>query len=467
MTASSPLTVASIGYEFEHPRVHNIDYCSTDTILGADVVLWWPQPLNHLFLGSDIFDSTDYQGMPLVSESRSQPSLLAAERRHSEMEGFLELGRSLVVFAPAPQRWYYYTGTRDVSGTGKNQKVTRHVNDMSTLDLLPFPLETIAASGRRIECRGTTSEREFWHAYGPLFEHAAYMDKPLGHPFLFISRTLFAVGSYASVGKGFVLILPQLADDDDEDGADGDEIDFPHEGFIDAILALVDELSQGRGQKVQPAWSQGLLLPGETKSSSEVAGLSEQIEELSTKRMHSEQLLAALQSRKTLFTGTGRALEDVAMQALEALGFKVEHGAVGRADLVARFGKRVAVVEAKGLSKSAKERDAAQLEKWVVEHHLDQGGQPKGILVVNAYAQTPLVKRTHAAFPQQMLKYACDRGFCLITGVQLLGAWLDAEKTPSLKASIRTSILDCVGVYSEYADWTGYLEVRSPEPSES
>jgi hypothetical protein len=461
MTAQGGIAVASLGYEFNHPRVRNIDYRSTDTILSADVVLWLPEPLNDLFPDYDLFDSSQYHGMPLISESRSQLSLLAADHRRSEIAGFLDLGRSLVLFAPAPHRWYYHTGTRDVSGTGKNQKITRHVDDMNTLDLLPFPLETTAASGRDIECRGTPIERAFWDTCGQLFQHAAYMENPLGSPFLFIARTGFAVGSYGSVGKGFVLVLPALAGDDD--GDDADEADFPDEAFVDALLELVDELAQGRGKRVQPAWSQDLILPGETKAIDEVSLMTQQIGELSGRRMETEHSLVVLQSRKTLFTGTGRDLEEVVKQALEGLGFAVEHGAPGRADLIARAGKRVAVLEVKGLSKSAKERDAAQLEKWVAEHHVAEGNQPKGILVVNAYATTPLDRRSGSAFPAQMLKYAHGRELCLITGVQLLGAWLDAEQDPRRKGALRRSILDCVGVYPDYPDWTAFLEACPSE----
>lgn len=467
MTNPAQPTVVSIGYEFEHPRVHNIDYRSTETILSADVVLWLPQPLNELYSGYDFLDSHEYRGMPLVSESQSQPSILAAERRRSELQGFLDLGRSLVLFAPAPHSWYYYSGTRDVSGTGRNQKVTRHVQDMDTLDLLPFPMDATAASGRQIECRGTPAQRAFWEEYAHLFEHAAYMERPLGHPFLVISKTAYAVGSYGSIGKGLVLVLPQLADNGSEEDDDDDAAGFPHKAFVDAVLTLVDEVSEGRGQKVQPAWSQDLILPGEMRASSEVSRMTEQIGDLSSKRMEAERSLAVLQSRKTLFTGTGRDLEEAAKQALEGLGFAVEYGAPGRADLVARAGKRVAVLEVKGLSKSAKERDAAQLEKWVVEHHLAEGNQPKGILVVNAYAQTPLGKRSGSAFPEQMLKYARDKGFCLVTGLQLLGAWLDAEESPRRKAGLRKSILDCVGVYSEHADWTAFVESCASELSDT
>ena len=52
-----------------------------------------------------------------------------------------------------------------------------------------------------------------------------------------------------------------------------------------------------------------------------------------------------------------------------------------RDDLILQYNDRIAVVEIKGvLRKSAAERHAAQLEKWVSSYFSDKGIRPKGIL---------------------------------------------------------------------------------------
>jgi hypothetical protein len=170
-----------------------------------------------------------------------------------------------------------------------------------------------------------------------------------------------------------------------------------------------------------------------------------------------ERAFALVQQRKTLFTGTGPALEMLVENALAKLGFAVDEGRPGRSDRIALRGDRVAVLEIKGLVKSAGEKDAAQLEKWVSEYLLEHGKAPKGILVVNGWRTVPLRERTEPVFPEQMLPFSKARDHCLMTGLQLLGAWLDVEENPDKADEIAESILSCIGLYGKYADWTKFV----------
>jgi hypothetical protein len=119
-----------------------------------------------------------------------------------------------------------------------------------------------------------------------------------------------------------------------------------------------------------------------------------------------------------------------------------------------KLGGLPAVAEIKGKAKSAAEKDAAQLEKWVATYHAEHEQQPKGILVVNGWRDVPLAQRdAKPTFPEQMLAYARGRGHCLITGLQLLCAWIDAENDPSRAADIANEIMNTVGVYEGHTSW--------------
>ena len=69
------------------------------------------------------------------------------------------------------------------------------------------------------------------------------------------------------------------------------------------------------------------------------------------------------QAWKALVTDTGISFETAVARAFGELGLSVAKRARNRADLIVTGGPRTAVLEAKGLSKSAGEGDAAQLEK--------------------------------------------------------------------------------------------------------
>jgi hypothetical protein len=118
-------------------------------------------------------------------------------------------------------------------------------------------------------------------------------------------------------------------------------------------------------------------------------------------------------------------------------------------------------VEVKGKKGSAAEADAAQLEKWVAGFKEASGADAKGILLVNAFCETPLAERKEPAFPHQMLKYSTQREHCLMTATQLLGLLLAARAEPSRRVELVNSIFTTNGVLAGYSDYASFLKVTS------
>ncbi len=114
----------------------------------------------------------------------------------------------------------------------------------------------------------------------------------------------------------------------------------------------------------------------------------------------------------------------------------------------------------KGVAKSAAEKHGAQLEKWVSEYYSEHGTNPKGILVVNAFNETPLNARTKKAFPDQMLSYFQNRGHCLISGIQLLGVYLDFRDDTGKRTERIDRLFGTEGVFDGYHDWSNFLVSR-------
>ena len=185
--------------------------------------------------------------------------------------------------------------------------------------------------------------------------------------------------------------------------------------------------------------------------------LNDELNEFLSRISAQKELAAELESYKTLFAGTGKALEAQASRVFEELGFSVKEGEPGRDDLILQYEDKVAVVEVKGVSKSAAEKHAAQLEKWVNEYHVAHDVHPKGILLVNAYRDAPLEDRSGGAFPDQMLSFSKNRSHCLITTLQLLGLYLDCKDDDAKKAEMVNLLLTTEGVFTEYQNWSEYL----------
>lgn len=163
-----------------------------------------------------------------------------------------------------------------------------------------------------------------------------------------------------------------------------------------------------------------------------------------------------------MFTGKGDILVDTVITVLTELGLKAFLGETGRDDIVVEFNGQSAVVEVKGKKGSAAEADAAQLEKWVAGFKQEKNSDPKGILMVNAFCETPLLERKEQAFPHQMLKYSTQREHCLMTTLQLLGLLLEARAYPEKKSELVDSLFSTVGIYTGFSDWRSFLSEPKP-----
>lgn len=469
--ARGSLRATSVGYAFHHPDVRDVSFGSGQTLLGQDVVLLQISGLQGQYATS----VSTYRGKLSLGSHASARISEDIARRKREFKTLLELGGTLVLFLPAPDSWYVDTGERQYSGTGRNQKVTTIVKEQHLLDVLPFSITTVPAETREMELRIGEPFASFWREHGYRFETSAVLSEALGETALVIEGTQSITASIARLEKGLVVVLPETllypADeeevekeeekDDDESVQMGTDNQLePHSWdveFLEGLLDLVRSLRSSAGDYQQPTWITEYHLPGEREAADDVRKASARLAKAQEKLDFAERALALRDQRKILLTGTGPALEVLVEEALRALGLDVDPARPGRTDRVARLGGQPAVVEIKGVTKSAGEKDAAQLEKWVSEYQLEHSMLPKGILVVNGWRNTPVNERIRPVFPDQMLRYSEARGHCLISSVQLLGAWLDAETHPGRRKAIAKSIFECVGRYSEYSDWSQYV----------
>ncbi|MHB8510083.1 MAG: hypothetical protein ACYDGR_15820 [Candidatus Dormibacteria bacterium] len=454
-SAKAPRAV-SVGLDLRYPRVRSVEFGSNDTLLGCDIVLL---QLDRIEYAYSRMSAATYMGRRSLDDDGSFEIRADFERRRSELQTVLDLGGTLVVFLPAPATWWVATGRIDHSGTGRNSRQTRMVTEMSLLSLLPFDIESTAATTEDMSLCTGEPFATFWRKNPDRFQAAAFLAKPFGEPAVVIEGTARAVAAVAKVGQGVVIVLPhdlmypeeylKLREEEDEEielvpAYDGDTL------LVESLFDLVADLRGSAADMVLPEWASEFVLPGEGEiragiRDAQLAELAAQVEGEAARRQ-----LSVLDRRKALFTAEGRALELVAEEALTWLGFDVEEGKPGRADRIARHSGRVAVIEIKGRAKSAAEKDSAQLEKWVNEYHIEHDEAPKGILIVNAWRDKPLDQRTEGTFPDQMIAYAASRKHCLISGPQLLGAWLDAEAHPERRDDIAEAILTCIGRFPHY-----------------
>ena len=455
------MKVLALGHDFLDNRVVSVQFNNPQTILEFDAVVWWPTGLTVPYSTG----MSSFQGKPRLNENNSFRLREDVARRRHEFLEFLRLGRTLVVVVPAPSSWWVDSGKKTHSGTGRNRQTTNLLNEMSVQDILPMELGLVAAHGEDVTIAKSGALTGFYQAIQDLLYYDAYLTESLGSEELVITGTPHVVGGVAPIEDGLLVAIPQINIEsvewewEDDNGAELDEprpvVDQDESRVVDALLELVSNLRPEVEEL--PEWAGRYVFEAELKDRAGQERVAAQLIRLQTTAAKLEAAIARLRERKLLFTSTGVPLEAIVQQAMEALGFQVEDGPIGRTDRVVTRKGVEAVVEVKGLEKSAAEKHSAQLQKWVSERHAEAGKEPKGILVANAWRNKPLEKRSQPAFPDQMLPYAERQRQALVTGIQLLCAWADAEANPSKADEIADSLLTCVGRWDRYASWQDFI----------
>src|SRR5258708_6620856 len=354
------------------------------------------------------------------------------------MDGLLKNGKNLFITTPYPI--YVYTSN------------TQGVNLIEYFAIIR--MKTSASSGKRIEFRGDEMFAPFWEKNKGALEYKAIFDEVVGKPLFYIQQTQVVVGAYIKVQRGHIILLPYF----NPQANNPSDLQSALDGYIDSILTLDKELHKSPEEFELPEWSKSYVLPHEYEQKGDLLQLEEELNSIRRRVDEKKRLLFELEKQKILFTGTGRALELQVKKVFEDLGFTVAEGAPGRDDLILHYEDKVAVVEVKGIKKSAAENHARQLEQWVSEYYLTNSGvKAKGILITNAFKDTPLTDRKEAPFPPQMLPYSEAREHCLMTGLQLLGLYLDCRDNDEKKRTMIEHIFATNGIFSDYTDWTSYI----------
>lgn len=432
---SKDVRIAGLGYSLTDDRwSETFDFDDEESLLGYDVIVW------------DVAASLGDDATTSVEQ---------VTRRTEEIAHHLGGDKPLVVMLPPPTR------LTDEDG---------YDIPFSSDDLLPVPeIQTVAAKGDRFELSAGEPFKAFWEIVDDLATYNSYLATPVGEPLLRIRHTTHVVAALCRLDQGQILLLPRISsnftylDDDDRARKDEDGNDIAHVEVTDSLLEL---LHRQEPSEEPPGWTDRYVLKGEAELRVAKTKARAAIERAAEMDQRATTGLAALHQRKHLLSGTGTLLEKAVMAALRGIGFSVESGPEGRTDCIARAGRRTAVIEIKGKTKSASERDAAQLQKWVADYHASNGRSPKGVLIVNPW-RTRLLDKREEAFPDQMLGYSADQqGHCLLTSTQLLYLWLEADAYPSRKPKIISSILRTVGRYSERPGWGDLLEAK-PEQDDA
>ena len=320
--------ILTIGLELASPDMHYVNFRSKTSLLDWDIVLFKPQ------IGEFTSYGDYFQGKPSLSDSASFQLKECCEHWRREIKQAVETGKTVVVYLPSLHEVYVDTGQRSYSGTGRNQKTTRHVAEYDNYQAIPALLSPITATGNsmKLSTRGAEVLAPYWTEFESVSQYKVILTDPKV-PACFITRTGDkAVGAlYRSKSSaGTLLLLPDIefyADNFVKEKGAKQTWTPAAEQFagrmVSTVVALDKTLRTAAEVTPEPAWAAEPRFALGTESTLRVQLLEAErkVEEAQKHKEHLAEDLRSTGAYRGLLFEKGKPLESVIIEALRLLGF--------------------------------------------------------------------------------------------------------------------------------------------------
>jgi hypothetical protein len=453
------IKIASLAWDLPSEKVDYIPYKSENSLFDYDVIIFDSSRIFNEYKGGY---KSDYKGHISLGSDNSVLILEDLKRRNDEINDLVNNGKTLIIFSPIPDKCWIDTGERKYDEYGGRVII---VQELFLKDFLPkfLQVDYVKSKGKNVEFKGDEIFRNFYDKIKNIICYRSYFKESIGSPFLFINGTNKIVGTRLKLEKGNVICMPHFRDFDDFK----DRIDYINasEEFVSAVIDLINNLSNITGEYKLPDWTDKYFIPGERNILEIINEKETEIRKIWESINKKKRNLENIRQNKLLLSGSKIALQKQVIKVLNEIGINAKDGPEKRYDIILDYKDKIGVAEVKGKSKSAAEKDAAQLEKWVSEYFSKKGKKPKGFLIVNVFCNSPLDKRDKPAFPNQMLEYCKNREHCLITTSQLLNILIDVKANSEKRDKIINALFNTIGVYDHHNNYTEFLETSPPVKS--
>lgn len=448
--------ILGVNTKFESLKIKNFDeyhFKSAVSFLDYDAVIINATSLTELYRSD-----RQYQNKRLLRECASMEIKNEFTRIRDQIKELLKQGKNVYVLMGKNEDCSIYTGEKQYSGTGKNTRTTNIVQDFDAFSFLPIKISATHVYGEKFENCSKQPYFDFFKKTEECFGYDAFFDADSKNTLLKIPKTNKAISAVYEIFQGKVILLPMPYFEDDYT----DVKYWKKNGkiYLEQLFHLNERLSVFDDDYSLPEWAENILILNEKEELQKLSKEVEKLHKIERAIEKQKKVIYSTQQYKTLLTASGDRLEEIVKKVMVELGFVLLNAERGRSDIIAEFGSFKVVIEIKGVTKSAAEKHAAQLEKWAAQFIEENGKIPKAILIVNGYCDTPLQNRKEEVFPHQMLKYSESRNHCLMTTTQLLCLFIEVKNNPSCLNDRIEELLQTTGKYNRYLLPQKHIEIK-------
>lgn len=443
----------AVGLDLPWPNAEYVPITSKRSLLDGDVIIIHP-------VLDQFYSSENYQGKPSYDDDASFRIKECISHWRNQISAALSAGKTVIVFLVEQEQFFIATGTKDYSGTGRNQRITRHVDLKDNYSLIPISLKNFAnATGSRIkkEKKIWPIER-YWQIMEELSLYKVTYQVENSTPLL---RTIDGSQVVSSFGRsnGFLVFVPDFIFPEnavEEFGDDEKWTDEAHAfaGRLEAALFALDADCRDASIAAEaPDWvaTDRHRLSAESQFEDNIRKISEQLSSLQEDHQKSDEELRSYAAVKSLLFEKGRALEDAVILALKELGFETQRHDDGESEFDVIFSadgfRYLGEVEGKD-DKAINVDKSSQLERNIQEdYQRDEITEyADGVLFGNPFRLT-IPNERKQPFTDKVLKAAERTGIRLITTADLFDVIQEYRKTQdvSFAAAVRRAIHDQAG----------------------
>jgi hypothetical protein len=448
------------GVEFEY-----VPFNSGMSLLDADIVIYEPT----LDYRTDSLHPT-YQGLPSLSAESSVETRKSISHWHTELKTAFEAGKTVFVLLTKPIEVYAKTGTQELSGTGRSQKVIYHVSPVDSYMSLPTTFKSLtAAKGRKVKL--TNDGRilaPYIKAMSDLLHYEVHYEHEKSQTLMVTKSGDRAVASLIRGKAGSMVLLPALdfTDDDFTDYTDPyapkwtkKALRYGH-ALSACLVELHKALRAGSSRTPAPDWakSETYSLSTEIKIGKRIAEIDDRMRGLSEERRECEARKELESMPKALLYETGKPLEAAIIDALRTFGFEADHyvDEDSEFDVLFESAEGRFLGEAEGKDSSAVNIDKIQqLERNLQEDFSKDGVDEfaKGILFGNPHRLTSPDSRGEL-FTKKAIAAAERTGIGLVHTPDLfpLVKYLKTKNNAKFKKSIRKAFSEASGKIISFSE---------------
>lgn len=332
--------ITGVGFSIPSEDQEFISIDSISSLSETDIAVFSPD-----FNLTEYVSTSDYEGKKLYNKESSAKIIEHSNHWKNELLHFVKRGGTLFLVLCKKEDFYVYTGTKDISGTGRNQKTTEHVTPFSNYNCLPFPkIEYCSAYGKTVYANSMVVAN-LHKSFKEYFNFETYIKSDSITNSTFTTKNKDRIlGASLKLEKGYILFIPNINLDIDKFAkynSKKDETYWTAEGikvghiFENCLVQIDIALRKSTEKTPKPEWinNEQFLLKESEKTK---AVIEKNLKEIVKRQKENESLYVVIEeqeSLKDLLYETGKPLENAVIEALRILEYKAENYDDGELEL--------------------------------------------------------------------------------------------------------------------------------------